>query len=161
MWFRRKIKDKATPDSSKDSAANKIAITIIRTQQKFADLLAKKAEHLSHAKLKIMLLSIGVCWFGWSICLVIKGFITNGSQQITLQINRMNIPKYTDHTGEEKLQPQWQVTKDDYAKLQKFRKYMDSLAENNKRSYDSILLTRPHLMDTVLALENFYKQQNR
>jgi len=55
------------------------------------------------------------------------------------------------------------LTTEAYKRLQLFKKYMDSLRidKDGKRIYDSILLARPGMMDSVAVLEKMYlKQQN-
>lgn len=53
------------------------------------------------------------------------------------------------------------VTAATYKRFQQFRKYMDSLRICDTVHYDSILLARPGLMDTVLILEKIYLQQQK
>ncbi|MDT0641563.1 hypothetical protein RM553_01845 [Zunongwangia sp. F363] len=51
------------------------------------------------------------------------------------------------------------VSKRDYSRIQKFRLYMDSLARSptGRNIYDSIIATRPGLMDSVHYIEKQYQ----
>jgi len=51
------------------------------------------------------------------------------------------------------------VSKQDYRRIQKFRLYMDSLARSptGRKLYDSIVATRPGLMDSVRYIEKEYQ----
>jgi len=63
---------------------------------------------------------------------------------------------------EEKKETTTLLTAEVYQRLQLFRKYMDSLHKNSKWIYDSILLARPGMMDSVAILEKMYlSQQNK
>lgn len=50
------------------------------------------------------------------------------------------------------------MSKENYLKVHLFKEYMDSLARSatGKAVYDSILISRPGLMDSVRFIENNY-----
>jgi len=55
------------------------------------------------------------------------------------------------------------VSKKDYQGIIRFRGYMDSLTRSpaGKAAYDSIILSRPGLLDSIRILEKIYQSQTK
>lgn len=63
--------------------------------------------------------------------------------------------------GDELNKPPAIITKEEFKKIEHFKKYTDSLAGSpaGKEIYDSILISRPGLIDSIILLENIYHSQ--
>lgn len=51
------------------------------------------------------------------------------------------------------------VDEDTWQKIQVFKQYMDSLRLSESKKYDSIILSRPGLMDSIAMVEELYYSQ--
>lgn len=62
---------------------------------------------------------------------------------------------------DEKIRATSIVAKEEYEKIQRFRQYMDSLerSPSGKKLYNSILINRPGLLDSIILIENIYQSQ--
>lgn len=72
----------------------------------------------------------------------------------SMAITPIQKPKYA--TGKEESYKATEVPEAEYRRIKKFRKYMDSLAQNpsGKILYDSLISRRPGLMDSLRWIEN-------
>lgn len=68
-------------------------------------------------------------------------------------------PGFFHETGEIEPDNRFVLPSGEYERIHRFRLYMDSLSANpsGKKAYDSILLYRPGLMDSVLFIEKHYR----
>lgn len=73
-----------------------------------------------------------------------------------LHIDQTSLPKHWNQAGD--------GSRGDYGldaglteQLRSIKNYIDSLARDDRKAYDSMLLQRPGLMDTVRALEEIYQ----
>src|SRR5437764_12432034 len=91
-----------------------------------------------------------------SICVIIKSF-TN--REYTLSIHAITFPAYIDKSNDDFLPEQSIVSEKEFQRIEFFKHYMDSSRKSltGKLFYDSIMKARPHLMDSILLLENIYK----
>lgn len=76
-------------------------------------------------------------------------------------ISTIHVPAYTTKTGEEKLSNNHLIPEKEYNKVIRFHQYMDSLNKTakGKKIADSILQTRPGLMDSTRQLKKLYELQ--
>jgi hypothetical protein len=77
-----------------------------------------------------------------------------------IRIERISVPKYYNNK-DESVHPDVIVTKREHEEMQEFQRYMDSLHKSNtgKAIYDSIMMNRPGLLDSVNMLEEIYQSQ--
>jgi hypothetical protein len=109
-------------------------------------------------RIKILLVFFCLSAGGYSIYLMANAIISPDRKQPTLKIDHVDVPKHFDKSGDE-LMPEANVDEETFAKIQGFKKYMDSLKQNKSYLYDSIITARPFLLDTVLMLEEIYYSQ--
>ena len=144
---------------NKDIIAEKISNGLLKMQKGFALFMSKKTAGRSVMTLKVMFTALCSLFIGLSVWFIVDVFLSKPS------VHKMNvthirvIPLVKEKEETTKL-----LTTEVYQRLQLFRKYMDSLhsGKAGKRIYDSILLARPGMMDSVAVLEKMYlKQQNK
>jgi len=126
-------------------------------QSGFADFMSSKTKTLS-TKAK---------WFWLAVyCVVFGGFSiyafmgTFGGNKV-LEPSPVSFPKHYDQTGIEIKEPH--VSEKDIKRINRFKQHMDSLrrSQEGKIVYDSILKTRPGLMDSIKAIEQIYYSQSK
>jgi hypothetical protein len=163
--FKRKILRSTQDDKAgggKDRLAKGIAGFIMKMQNGFAKFMGKRTEKLSSSTMKYMLAAFLLCGCGLSVYFIVTAFKKNGLSK-AVKIDRLSVPRYYDKNGDESMQPGFFITKKEHEEMQAFKNYMDSLSfHHNKkgiRIYDSIMLNRPGLMDSVNQLEQMYQQQ--
>lgn len=157
--FKRQHKEERI-EAGKDRLAKGIAGSIIKMQNGFATFMSKRTEKLSSSTMKYMLVVFLLCGSGLSVYFIISAFKKNG-QSKAIKIDRLSVPRYYDKNGDESTQPGFFITKKEHEEMQAFKNYMDSLhhTKTGIRIYDSIILNRPGLMDSIHQLEQFYQQQ--
>ena len=82
---------------------------------------------------------------------------------ILFHVIQVKSPRHIGKSGDEKTKATVIITKEEYDKIQRFRKYMDSLPRSlsGKKLYESILINRPRLMDSIILIENIYQSQTK
>ncbi|MBS1735123.1 MAG: hypothetical protein JSS98_00780 [Bacteroidetes bacterium] len=157
--FRRK-RNEEKKEAGKDKLAKNIAGFIQKTQNGFARFMSKRTEKLSPSTMKFALIVFLLCGSGLSVFFIVTAFKKNGVLKV-INIDRLSVPRYYDKNSDNSMQPGFFITKKEHEEMQAFKNYLDSLRHNKKgiRVYDSIMLNRPGLMDSVNKLEQLYQQQ--
>ena len=110
-------------------------------------------------KLNALLIVFCLSCSGYSIYLIVNAILGSNKKQASFKVERVNVPKQFDKTGDEILRPANYVDEETHKQLQEFKYYMDSLKTNKSKRYDSIMIARPGLMDSVAVLEEIYNSQ--
>jgi len=164
MWFLKKrkamVKDSSTPHSISDTLASKVAGTCLGAQRKFASVMNKKCSNLNSRKLKALLLFFSLLAGGYSIYLTIDAVAGKQKDQKGFTVIQIDVPKHFDKTGGEVMTDNY-VDEETIYKIESFRQYLDSLKQNRRKQYDSILQALPHLMDSLEVLEKLYYSQKQ
>ncbi len=164
MWlYKAKQKDKETVDkvTVSDKVAGKIAAAGIKLQQLFAEKMNKLLMKTDFKRLKIILIIFCIGAGGYSIYLIANSAISPDRKQNSFEVQKMDVPRHFDKTGDENLIPEAYVDEEIYQQVKQFRNYMDSLKQKRRNEYDSILQARPGLMDSVQMLEQIYLSQKQ
>lgn len=161
MWLFSKRKKKVITGSPSDKLARKVAGFGLAIQKRFANMMNKVFEKMNHRRLKIWLIVFCVTCGGYSVYLLTNAIIGPAANQQSIKIDPVKVPKNYDNTGDEILPSDNAVGEETFSKIQTFKKYMDSLRQAGSKEYDSILVVRPFLMDTVLMLEQIYYSQKQ
>ncbi|MBK8310913.1 MAG: hypothetical protein IPL04_08510 [Chitinophagaceae bacterium] len=163
MWlFRKKRKkdESGINPSMSDKAAGKIAGAGIRLQKAFSESMNKIFKNMTTKKLKVLLIIFCISAGGYSIYLITNAVVRPDKIKPDFKIDHVNVPKHFDKAGDE-IMPDAYVDEETFYKIQDFKKYMDSLKQNQNKQYDSILQARPGLMDSVQMLEEIYNSQKQ
>ncbi|KIC89819.1 hypothetical protein HY58_14185 [Flavihumibacter sp. ZG627] len=164
MWlYKGKQKEKETVDkvTVSDKVAEKIAGLGIKLQQLFAEKMNRFFMKTDFKRLKIILIIFCIGAGGYSIYLIANSVISPDKKQNSFEIQQMDVPKHFDKTGDENLIPEAYVDEETWQEVKQFRNYMDSLKQKRRNEYDSILQSRPGLMDSVQMLEQIYLSQKQ
>jgi hypothetical protein len=164
MWlYKRKQKDKGIRDriTVSDKVAGKIAGLGIKIQQLFAERMNRIFMKTDFKRLKLILVLFCISAGGYSIYLIANSVISPDRKQNSFEVQKMDVPKHFNKTGDENLIPEAYVDEETYQQIKLFRNYMDSLKQKRRNEYDSILQARPGLMDSVQMLEQIYLSQKQ
>lgn len=157
--FPNKKKEKTSLQNGyQDRIANSIVITCICLQQRWATFMQRHAEQLS-TKWKAIILSIFcLCTGGFSFFFIAKSLTSNNI--VSFNVTQFKSTRLSK-AGYKLSKPMVIITKEEYEKIEHFRDYIDSLAVSlsGKKLYDSILISRPGLIDSIVLLENIYQSQ--
>lgn len=127
----------------RDNKPNAVAGRIEKVQQAAADFLNRRVNRLSLAAKKIGLLFFGAA--AGAICLSLIVVSLNGRGKSGFSINRITRPENI-----------YEIPDRSIERIQRFKAWLDSLKNDPKgrRKYDSILLHRPGLPDSVNTILN-------
>ena len=135
------------------------AAIIDKRQRKWAIYLNHKAEKYSNRSKQIYLALFCLLFGGSSIYIIVRAI---ESPFGNLRVEKMSVPKYaTESDTISAFQSMPVLTEKQYHNIQQFRKYMDSLqlTKAGKIKHDSIMKSRPGLMDSIDFIEQVYWQQ--
>lgn len=144
---------------AQDTVGTKIAKAIIKAQTEFAKRMNKKVSGVSMRKLKIGLAFFCLLSAGTSIYVALNAVLENDKVNSSFKIDQTSVPKHFDKTGDEARDVQNELNVELYHQIKTFKVYMDSLKRNAKAEYDSIIISRPGLMDSIKMLEQIYLSQ--
>ncbi len=144
----------------KDKVAKSIAGFIVKMNSGFAKYMNRCSAGLPSSTMKVILivfLSIGT---SLSFYFIVAALIKVEPSK-SIKIDRISLPRNVEINADEKIQQGVLITHQEFQELERFTNYMDSLQKSEDKSYDSILLNRPGLMDSVKVLKQIYEQQNK
>jgi len=156
MWpFKKRKQQKSEDPAMSDKVAGRIAGAGIKVQEKFAVLMSKLFSKHIRMFFFVFCLSAG----GYSLYLVVNALSSSPKTNSSLNVDPIQIPKHAGKAGDEMITVDNYVDEPTYRQIQGFKFFMDSLKRNKRGVYDSILIARPGLMDSALALEEIYNTQ--
>jgi len=159
LFSKKNKKQTAGPDQIHDRVIRQMVNTCLRMQTGWSRWMGRKTEHLSRRTLLLLLLAFIALAGGYSICLIGQSF--SGNQASAFSVTSIKMPGRVMQTGEAASQPEMIISKTDYQRIIRFRGYMDSLTRSpaGKAVYDSILLSRPGLPDSIRLIEKIHQSQ--
>ncbi|MBS1655370.1 MAG: hypothetical protein JSU05_11030 [Bacteroidetes bacterium] len=160
MKGRKKREDGRENIEVKDKIASKISQLILKMQSRFANVMNKITKDMSASSMKWSLILFIVAGSALSIYCIVSAFLKRDKKQ-AVTIDRIHVPQYYDKNGDDLLPQDFLISKKEYEELLAFQSYMDSLhqSKSGQRIYDSIMLCRPGLSDSINQLEKLYQQQ--
>lgn len=161
MLFRRKRSEKTGDYSVKGRAAKGIANFLLTVQREFSECMNTSTKNVSAKNMKIALIVFCLFSGGFSIYLIAQAILRSDKEQPVLKIDQVDVPKHYDRIGDEDLHTEQYVDRESYERIESFERYMDSLQQTQQGSkvYDSIVIARPGLMDSVKLLKEIYQSQ--
>lgn len=152
----KKKQEPAGLSEAQNRIAGNIVYRCIRWQSKWAAWMQCKTERLSNKGKSMLLVLFCLLAGGYSCYLAINSF--SGKQVVPFPIISL---KQLNPSGPESTYGPVVITEEEYRKIQRFRQYMDSLAQTSsgRKFQDSMLASRSGLMDSVLLFENLYQSQ--
>jgi hypothetical protein len=133
----------------------------LRLQNCWAQWMARRTKHLSRRTLQVLLIAFIVLAGGYSIHLI--GQIFSGNKVNAFSVTPIKKPVHVLQTGDATPQPDMIVGKSGDQGITRFRRFMDSLTQcpEGKAAYDSILLSRPGLPDSIRFIEEIYQSKTK
>jgi len=144
-----------------DKVASKIVVTLIGMQTKFSDRVSKRLSNMTIKKIKIIFIFFCLTTGGFSGYLIVNAITRPGKNMGVYKPGKLERPKYYDRTGDELILTENYINEELFYKIQKFKKYMDSLKQMKSYTYDSILKARPFLLDSIEMIEEIYYSQQQ
>lgn len=137
----------------------KIAESLNVRLHKCADHLQKRTERLSVKKKRIGLFAFCMLFGTISVCVIIKSFT---ERKKTFSVHPITLPVNIDKSKNDFSSEQSIISEKEFHRIELFKHYLDSLhkSETGKYLYDSIMKARPHLVDSILLLEDMYQIQS-
>lgn len=126
-------------------------------QRIWADMMAKHTGTFSRKTWIMSLVFFILFGSGCSIYLIVRAI--SGESKAMVPVSRIKKPAHVTETDEtDNISVQEKGA--EYERVKQFRLYMDSLARSpsGRIIYDSIIQSRPGLMDSVRFIEIYYKQ---
>jgi hypothetical protein len=117
--------------------------------RKVADYLQKRSGNYSARTQKIVLVAFCLTFITISVYVAADGIRNRPRNTYTVKAI-----KAVQLVEEKTIQPQISVR--ELSRIHQFKNYLERLS---KRARDSLLLSRPHLMDTLNFLETLYQNQ--
>ena len=144
-----------------DKVAKGIAGFLLAIQNRFALFMSQRINKLTTRAKQVCLVVFCLVFGGFSIYAFVGAFRNSETSGKRLKPDQLAVPKYYDRTDAEIEEPT--VSEKDIVRINRFKKYMDSLKKsaNGKQVYDSILKTRPGLMDSIQVIEQIYYSQSK
>lgn len=127
----------------------KVIVSINHQLRRLADYLQKKAGNYSARTQRIMLVAFCLTFISISVCVAIAGIRNKATGGYRVRAIKV-IPLVEQKT----IQPK--VSIHELSKIHGFKVYLERLS---KKARDSLLMNRPHLMDTLNFLETLYQNQ--
>ena len=160
--FRKRNKTEAArPDEINDRILRQMVNACLRMQTGWSLWMGRRTQHLSRKTLRLLLLAFIASAGGYSMYLIGQSF--SGDLANAISITPIKKPGHILQTGEATTLPDMIVSKTDYQGIIRFRGYMDSLTRSpaGKATYDSIILSRPGLLDSIRFIEEIYQSQTK
>jgi hypothetical protein len=150
---------RAGTDGSRGHLLQKFDEVNLRFQHKCAHWLERKTAYLSRKSWIIILFCFTVFTGGCSIYLIVNSFSGNTTKSIT--VTPITKPTNAVPFKEKPMQLNVAISKTEFEKIVRFRRYMDSLGRSptGKKLHDSILQFRPGLLDSITIIEHYYHSQ--
>ncbi len=132
-----------------------------KRQRKWADYMNKKFENVSPFRIKLSLILFSL-FFG-SACLLI-GVRSLSRKTESTMVQKISMPSHIllkDQYPYDSSMRRATLSVDEVDRIKQFRKYLDSLiaAPNGKPVYDSLMLQRPGLLDSLQTIEKIFDNQ--
>ena len=145
--------------SVSDKMAEKIAFVGISIQRIFSTGMNKLFSNMTSTTLKLVLILFCLCTGSYNIYLVISSTKTAKKNEEVFNISHLVISKQLISKIGQTSVSNNQIDDATIRNIRKFKSYIDSLKNECSYLYDSIIRSRPLLMDSVLELEKIYLSQ--
>ena len=161
LYGKKKMPNAVNGSTAQEKVTNGIVSAWLRYHIKWAYLMQRYANRLSRNGKLITLFLFCLIGASLSLCLMFGSVMYQTTSLFT--ITHYKSTSVAGKNGDEHTKAYVIITKNEFAKVQRFRSYMDSLARSpsGKKVFDSIVNKRPGLTDSVLLIENMYQSQNK
>ena len=153
-FTRSKVKDKPRADSML-----KIREAINKRLRQLSDYLERRSNTLSIKTKRIGFFSFCLLFGTVSLIVLLKGFFSNNS---SVAFTSITVPAYAGKPNKDFHNDESVISKEEFEHIEVFKHYLDSLkgTRSGKLLFDSLMIARPHLLDSISLLENMYQIQS-
>ena len=129
-----------------------------KIKQKFACYLQQRSELLPLKSKKVILILFFMVFTSASILTVVN---TTVNKKGSLGIKQIPRPSSAKDKADIETKTDSVITQKDYKKIEQFKFYLLQLRDDsvNRKKFDSIMLLRPHLLDSITLFEKMYLSQ--
>ena len=137
---------------------NKIFSKWENLKKRFACYLQQQSESLSVNSKKISLALFCFLFGGTSTYIIIHSVSIKEKTVSVQNISRLPRPYPNEEIG---IQPDSIITKMEYERIQQFKNYLIHLRDDStgRTKFDSIMIARPRLLDSIRIIEKMYLSQ--
>lgn len=127
-------------------------------KQRIAAYLQTKSELLSAKAKKYVLIFFCLLFGGSSLAIIIHASLT---KEKTISVLKISKPSHATQDVESLLKPDSMITRREYERVLQFKNYLLHLKNDSAgaKRYDSIIQTRPKLLDSITLFEKMYLSQ--
>ena len=128
-----------------------------KMKQKLACYLQQRSELLSLKSKKLILLFFFIVCSTGSIFIIINA--SDKGNNIT--VKQISKPASTKDSTHLETKSDSAITEKDYKRIERFKSYLLQLRDDSTtgKKFDSIMLQRPHLLDSITLFEKMYLSQ--
>lgn len=157
MWWQKRKQKVEKGRALYKRVKDRLVTAIFRMQFRVVAQLNHKLASLPVKTLKIVFVGICLSGGGLSGRLVMQAF-TKKEASKALLFDSIQMPSHVKQTDEGRRELSPLIFQQEYHRLQTFHALLDSLQQDKmgRRQYDSLLKARPHLLDSIAVLEQFY-----
>jgi len=135
---------------------NKIKTKIRPALQQVASSASRQAERLSPERKKIAVIIFCILFSALSICIIAKTLSEKHNKIFFMRPTMMPLRLWKNINV-----PPPFISDDAYQRIEQFKKYLDSISIADKKNYEAIINSRPHLTDSIAMFEKLYLSQSK
>ena len=129
-----------------------------KMKQKLACYLQQRSEFLSLKSKKLILLFFFIVCSTGSIFIIVNALVSRGN---IMRVKQISKPSPTKDNTDIATKSDSVITTRDYKRIELFKSYLMQLKDDstNRKKFDSIILQRPRLLDSITLFEKMYLSQ--
>jgi hypothetical protein len=154
-FIRSKVKDKPMANPM----LKKITEAINKRLHHLSDYLQRQSNSLSIKTRTVGFFSFCLLFGAVNLIVLLHGFSGNKS---SIVVTPITFPAYAGKSNNDLRNDGNVILREESEHIQAFKLYLDSLkgTKTGQLLFDSIMIPRPHLLDSILLLENMYQIQS-
>ncbi|OKS85683.1 hypothetical protein [Mucilaginibacter polytrichastri] len=147
---------KETPSPIKELVGKRLKGFGVKINAAWANWMALRTARLTKKGWMTALACFVLLMGSYSAYLIVSAF--TAAPVTMINVGNIRKPAHSGNTGEIKAQAR--ISDSEYRRIEGFHRYMDSLAadSNGRKDYESIIIKRPGLMDSIRQVEKYYQQ---
>jgi hypothetical protein len=140
----------------KNISLKRFRANLLERGQNVAGRLSAFFERYPAGKKKAALVFFCMVCSSISICIVASSM--SGKSRKPFSSMQFHVPP---HIGKNTREPGTPVSDEVFQRIERFRKYLDTISRADKKAFDNMILTRPHLLDSITLFEKLYQAQSK
>lgn len=129
-----------------------------KMKQMFACYLQQLSELLSLKSKKVILLLFFIVCSAGSVFIIVNA---SGNRNKIIHVKQISKPSSIQDSTHIATKSDSAITEKDYKRIELFKSYLLQLRDDsiNRKRFDSIIVQRPHLIDSIALFEKMYLSQ--